>query len=344
VHFSGAHFREALNTAEKFKGVAGHAADHRDSLIGDRLAGLTLHFLGEQAEARRHLENMIFRLGDSFATTHIIRFGYDQRSTANNTLAEILWLQGLPDQAMRIVRENVDYIKSIQHELSLCNALNGACPVAILTGDLALAQQWVAMLLDHSLKHSLPLWHATGRCFDGLLRIKQGSIIGGINMLRGGLDELTGTRFAVRRLVFLGELAAACAQVGDTANAHAAIDDALDRCRRTEELWYQPELLRIKGEILLREGVGSVEVAETNLLRSLDLASEQKTLSWELRSTTSLAQLRLSQSRLAEAHQILSSAYSKFTEGFGTVDLQRAKQLLGEIGHSIRVHNGRQSP
>jgi predicted ATPase/DNA-binding winged helix-turn-helix (wHTH) protein len=335
VRFSGAHFRAALTIAKKFKEVAAGAADRNDSLIGDRMIGFALHFLGEQTEARHHIENMIHNFGASVGPVHIIRFGYDQRSTAHNTLAEIFWLTGHPDQAMRITRENVQYIQSVHHELSLCNGLHGACPIALLTGDLSTAQQWVTMLLDHSTEHALPLWNAAGRCFEGVLLIRQGNTIAGINMLRAGLDELLETRFVVRYLTFLGELAAAYAHLGEIARAHAAIDDALERCRTYEEFWYRPELLRIKGEILLRDGaVNSPETAERHFRQSIDLARQHKALSWELRTAISLARLWRGQGRLADARQEVSSVYTKFTEGFGTTDLQSAKRFLDEMRQS----------
>ena len=93
------------------------------------MIGYALHFLGEFAEARTHIENMLSRYVASSHRLHIIRFGYDQRVLAYHILAEILWLQGLPDQAVQVAGRNVDYAQSIDHELSLCNALGQcACP------------------------------------------------------------------------------------------------------------------------------------------------------------------------------------------------------------------------
>jgi predicted ATPase len=299
------------------------------------MIGFTLHLLGQQADARRHIEAMLHRYVTSVHRLHIIRLGYDQQVLAHNTLASILWLQGFPDQAVRIVERNVEYARSLDHELSLCNALGQcACWIALLVGDLAAAERYVAMLLDHSAKYALPAWHASGRCFDGILRIKQGNVADGLNVLRTGLDELSKTRFETRYLPFLAQLAEASSRVGEIASGRAAIEQALERCHRDEELWYLPELLRIKGEILLREGGSdAIAAAETQFLQSLDWARRQEVLSWELRAATSLARSWRSQGRPGDAREQLASVYGRFTEGFATADLRAAKQLLDELAH-----------
>jgi predicted ATPase/DNA-binding winged helix-turn-helix (wHTH) protein len=332
VRLSEGNLREAFNLARRFKDVAPRTADPKDLVVGDRMIGFALHLLGDQVEARRHMENVLRHVGPT-DRAHIIRFGYDQRVMADNTLAVILWLQGLPDQAMQIAERNIDYAQALNHQLSLCNALSQcAGPVALLVGDTAAAERYVAMLLDRSDRHALRLWHASGRCLDGVLRIRQGDAVAGLTTLRGGLDDLPATSFVTCYLFFLAELAEALCQAGEIANGRAAIDAALDRCQRNEELWYLPELQRIKGEVLLREMASDANAsAETEFLRSLDLARRQQVLSWELRTTTSLARLWRKMGRRSDARDQLASVYGRFTEGFGTADLRAAKQILDEL-------------
>jgi len=112
----------------------------------------------------------------------------------------------------------------------------------------------------------------------------------------------------------------------------ATIDQALERCRRNEELWYLPELLRIKGEIALREGAADANTAaEAQFRQALDWAQRQDVLAWQLRSATSLARLWRRQDRLADARDHLAAIYGRFTEGFATADLCTAKRLLDEL-------------
>jgi predicted ATPase len=235
---------------------------------------------------------------------------------------------------MRRFARTFDYARTLDHELSLCNALaQSACPVALLVGDLATAERYVAMLLDHSMRHALPLWHTAGRCFEAVLRIRQGEIATGLTALRADRAQISEARFETRYLPLLAVLAATFCKAGDMVSGRETIDEALERCRRNEELWYLPELLRINGEILLQEGASEApEGAEAQFLQSLDLARRQEVLSWELRAATSLARLWHSQDRLDDGRAQLASVYGRFTEGFGTADLRSAKQLLDDLG------------
>jgi predicted ATPase len=96
--------------------------------------------------------------------------------------------------------------------------------------------------------------------------------------------------------------------------------------------WYVPELLRIKGEVLLRQaGDGSAAAAEDCFNQAREMAREQGALFWELRVALSLARLLRGQGRSADAMGILQPVYDRFTEGFGTADLQAGKMLLDEL-------------
>jgi predicted ATPase len=91
-----------------------------------------------------------------------------------------------------------------------------------------------------------------------------------------------------------------------------------------------PELHRIKGELLLRAEASALAAAEC-FERAIGIARAQNALFWELRGALSLSRLRLSQNRRDEAKQILIPVYDRFTEGFDTADLKRAKELLEEL-------------
>jgi predicted ATPase len=102
---------------------------------------------------------------------------------------------------------------------------------------------------------------------------------------------------------------------------------------QSEVGWLTPELLRLKGELLLLQSPPAVAERPEELFRqALDGARRQQTLSWELRAVTSLARLLRDQGRSADALTCLRPVYDRFTEGFGTADLIKAKQLLGELG------------
>jgi predicted ATPase len=297
------------------------------------MIGYTLHLMGDQTRARQHIERMLSRYEVPVIGAHIIRYVFDQRATAQCFLARILWLQGFPDQAVRLVKGIVDGAEAGNDVLSLCQVLvQAACPVAFFVGDLAAARRYVTLLLEHSERQALVFWQAYGRCFQGLLSIKGGDLIGGLAMLGAALERLRDIQFGVYYGVFLGEFADALGRVGRAKEGLAAIDEALARAERNDELWYLAELLRIKGELLLRQGgPDGPRDAEAFFLKSLDWARRQQTLAWELRTSMSLGNLRQIQNRPDDARNLVRSSYARFKEGFETADLQVARQLLEKL-------------
>ena len=101
---------------------------------------------------------------------------------------------------------------------------------------------------------------------------------------------------------------------------------------KDDQQWYVPELLRIKGEVLLRQSSDqAVPEAEACLDQAAEMAREQGALFWELRIALSLARMRMTQGLAVEARQIVAPVYDRFTEGFAAPDLRAAKALLDEL-------------
>jgi predicted ATPase len=326
-------YRIALAFAKRFRDLAANQPDPADLLIGERMIGTVLHFLGNQTNARRHIERMLADYVAPAHRSHIIRFQYDQRVAGRADLALILWLQGFPDQAMHAAQSTVDDARVIDHALSLCYALaQAACPVALSIGDLVAAERWMAMLLDYSSRHALKVWRVRGRCFNGALLIKRGDAGTGLRLLRIGIDELRATGFASRFTAFLSVLAEGFAGAGQRADALATVDEALARSERNEEHWCIAELLRIKGElVLLQKAPDAATAAGGHFRQALGWARRQGALSWELRAATSLARMWRDQGRTKEARQLLAPVYDRFTEGFETADLKIAKSYLDQL-------------
>jgi predicted ATPase len=212
----------------------------------------------------------------------------------------------------------------------LCNALaQGACPIALLVGDFAMAERYTALLRSHLGKNTLGVWRAYADCFDGERLIRCGDLDTGLSLLRPAVDELWRARFVQVHTAFVVALALGLVQAGRAADARIAIDKALERCARTGESWALAELHRARGKMLLGgKASGANQNAEMVFLQALNIAREQKVLSWELRTATSLARLWCDQGRSAEATALLQPVYDRFTEGFDTADLKAAKALL----------------
>jgi hypothetical protein len=295
------------------------------------------HFLGDQISARRHLEQVLTHYTpsdhgrDVVRFQDIIRFGTDLRVSARVFLARVLWLQGFADQAVRTAETSIEEAQATGHAMSLCYALAlAACPIALWVGNLAAAARYTGLLIDHSRKHSLPLWSDLCTRLRRVVVLKGGDSEAGLRLLPAGLDEIAEPNFNF--LIFLSELAEALAHAGRAAEGLAVLEAWI---AQSDAGCYTPELRRLKGELSLLQGTpAAAETAEDLFRQALDEARRQKSLSWELRAATSLARLLRHHGRHADAIVCLQPIYSRFTEGFDTADLIAAKHLLNELDDS----------
>ena len=333
-HISNGDCQAALTLAQRYHALPPNQIDSADLLIGERMLGTSLYYRGDLSDARRHLEHMLSHCTTPIRRSHMIRFQFDLPVAARGTLARVLWLQGFPDQAIRMAKDNVEDASAIDHvvSVSLYWALDGACMVGLAVGDQETADRSLAMLLEHSAKHALGFWQALSHSYQGQLMIERGDVVAGIQCLRTGLDELREARYVLRSPGLLGALAEGMAGAGQVAQALVTIGEALAQSESSDECWSIAELLRIRGELLLLEGAPEASAAaEGCFQQALEWARRQGALSWELRCATSLARLWRDQARGKPAHELLAAVFDRFTEGFATSDLKAAKALINEL-------------
>jgi predicted ATPase/DNA-binding winged helix-turn-helix (wHTH) protein len=310
---TAADYLSALGFAEAFCLFARSSSDEGAMVAGDRMMALAHHFLGDQVSARHHAERALTWPARPVAPLSDSHFQIEHRIAVRAELARVLWIQGFPDQAVRAGRDSLERAQSSGHSLSLCYALINVCGVLLRTGDLPEATRLIAMLLDHSSRHSLAYWHFWGRCLELALARKNGNTAAGQSMLRDPLcSPLHQESLA-------------------TLNEGLATPEAIVRAESGLAGWCAAELLRVKAETLLGERRANAAAAEKLLRRSLDIAVRQGALSWELRTATSLARLWHVQRRTPQAQRLLASVYARFTEGFESTDLVKARSLLDEM-------------
>jgi predicted ATPase/DNA-binding winged helix-turn-helix (wHTH) protein len=330
--FNNGEFLKALEFALRFTKAAEGSADPTDLMLADRLLAVSLHLLGDQNAARRHIDRVDASL-DRLADKPRI-FPLDLRISTHYFRARILWLQGLADQAMRLVEHNIEEGRANGHALTFCSVLGqGACPIAFLAGDLDAAERYGEALFEHTERHAIRLWRLWAGCFKGMVMAKRGDIDAGLALLRSEIDRAGDARLLPRFLLPLGEFAACLGEANEIEKGLAAVEETLGRCKARHEQWYVPELLRIKGELMLKDTQGqSVSSAERCFSEALKLAGRQGALFWELRSALSLARLRVGQNRKTDARRILAPVYEAFAKGRQIADVREARALLDGLG------------
>jgi hypothetical protein len=132
-------------------------------------------------------------------------------------------------------------------------------------------------------------------------------------------------------LAFLKLQASACLETQHFAQALESIDEALVLSQETQIVYERPELMRLKGEILLALSPGAPEKAREHFLQAAECAAAFEEKMWQLRAETSLARLWAQAGRQKEARDRLRAVYNWFTEGFDAADLIQAHNLLQAI-------------
>jgi predicted ATPase/DNA-binding winged helix-turn-helix (wHTH) protein len=322
--------RTALALARRAETVAISVADPVATETVDRMVGISLHLAGEHG-ARERLERLLEKAPPASRRSYIRRFGFDQRVIARYTLAHILWIHGFPDRAVHVGRESIEEARQLQHPVTLCGALAwGGSALSLRVGDLEGARQSAAELVDCAAKRSLADYRAFGAAVQAILSLKTESSLPLVEEVRSALEHWRASKWHI--YLTMSDFAEVVARAGHAEEVSAIVDETLERAERTQELWAIPEALRLKGELLLLQDPSKSGLAEQYFERSLDRARAQGAPSWELRTAISIARLEQMQGRTAEARDVLKLAYGRFTEGFDTADLKRAKQLLDELG------------
>ena len=333
LNATGGECHTAQSVTDRLSLVAQRIGEPAAALIARRLQGFVLQQMGEHDPAQQCFEHVLQHYVAP-TDSRLTAWGqFDQRVLTRAMLARGLWLQGYGEQAMRQAQLCLEEAQATKFQLSIGEALRVAlCDIALMTGDLVTAEHAVTMLIDVATSRNAPFWGISGRCLRGKLLVMRGEFAAGVAMLRAELDICERTGWPIWYPEFMGALAEGLAGLGRIPEARVALNQALASADRGGERYYYPELLRLKGELLLRDvSSPSVTAAEECFRVALDLARRQGALFWELRVALSLARLRVTQNRQGDVKAVLAPVYARFTEGFASADLHAARELIDTV-------------
>jgi predicted ATPase/DNA-binding winged helix-turn-helix (wHTH) protein len=325
-------YSRAQTTLKRLREVAYEIGDPALAAVADRRLGTRLLTSGRLREARQCLESVL--QSPAPPEDHRLEFWnyLDARAMARALLARGLCLQGFAEMAHNEAKASLEELQFRDHPLSLCRVLNfGMCRVATMTGDYEAADHAIARSIEVATRLNAPFWQTVGRFLEGKLLVERREFVKALALLSDAFDTCRRTGWRVSYPEFRGAFAQALAGVGRPDEALVAVDEALLSAAESDDgqQWYVPELLRIKGDVLLDQGAGhSAPTAEECFQRGAEMARQQGALFWELRVALSGTELRVRQGRQDEARQILIDVYDRFTEGFNTADMLSAKALL----------------
>jgi tetratricopeptide (TPR) repeat protein len=298
--------------------------------IANAIGASTCCFLGRYKEALMHARIALSHPVHSSQLNAGMYGGFTQSVSVRNVFSRSLWMLGYADQAIESARQGLDEATD-QGPVTIPYALAWNVFVYLQTGDWLTAKKLIDRLTNYARKDDLSIINLQAVGWQGVLAILRGDPSLGIELLQTALAALRAFGYELHRCVFSARLAQGFAKAGDTKIARTTICEAVTWAEGRGRSADLPELLRIKAEILIAASPAHTSEAEGCLAGSLELARQQSALSLELRTGMSLARLWAENGRIDEALELLAPIHSRFTEGFDTLDLVAAANLLDEL-------------
>lgn len=290
------------------------------------LTGAHLH-LGQLGDASAGFEQMIA----SHDLTQIQRIeeeqGWNYAVHARAWHAHALWLLGYPQAALSRGFQAVQLAHDLAQPFNQAVALAYLAMLQQFCADETTARECAEQALAGTTEYKAPYYRAWSAILASYALACERPDTANIVRLHEAIAEFKATGARIRLPYYLGLLAQAYGRAGQPERGLAAVDAGMAEADMHSERWWDAELQRLRGELLTASGAGA-HAAEAAYLRAIEIARSQQARALELRAATSLARLWHAQGRSADAQRLLSGAYSWFTEGFETPDLQVAQALL----------------
>ena len=318
-------YPDALALAEQMAALAAPLPDPGARAIADWMGGITHHHVGRLATARPLLEQSLAADTLEARQAMMIQFGYDRRIPTLGVLSNLHWLEGRPDEAVRLGGAALAEARESAYPVPLCEALTWQALNLHLRGDdpgqvEALADETMA----HARPHFIESYVGLGMALKGLNAAAQGDA-DGASLVAQGLELLAKSRYEVFHPLFLTELARVRAEAGAPPGAEQMADLlALDG--RGSEQWSSAEVKRNLGEVLLHRGEPG-RAAEL-FAAAAACAERQGAVGWALRAALSLARSATDPRARRAARERLAGVAQRLTGGEGTADLRAATRLL----------------
>ena len=328
---SGQH-ANAETTAEEILHQA-NAKDPTTLVAGNAAVGICNFHMAKISDARRHFDSAltIYDAADDAEGKRLAYdYGVDLGAAGCAYAAWCYWLQGYPDQALRLGDEALAKGERIEHGYSRARGLYWNSAFHSLRHEWPIAEEHAAAAIALADERGLTMIVAVGRIMRGAARAMINPRGEAIAEIREALTayRATGARLqSTQHLILLAEALSACGQYKE---ALSALDETEALVNETGERYLEAEIYRLRGKLLLAEG-GDRAGAERYYLRGLELAQAEGAHSLELRASADLARLWAESGERSRARELFVPTYNWFTEGFDTVDLKEAKVLLDEL-------------
>jgi class 3 adenylate cyclase/predicted ATPase len=323
-------FEQARDLAQDLLARASRQAESTPVLMGHRALGTSLFLLGELAAARDHLQTAVDLYDVKCHGPLRLIFSQDYKSTAQAYLALTCVLLGDVHAGLAHGRDAVAHAEDLQHPHSVCYVLPFLAGAHIFCGEAQAAYPLAERTVALATEFNFPLWLGGGRMLRGWARLDLGDVERGLDEIYQSIAalEATGAFTWVEFARYL--LSEALAKAGQTQEALDLIDTSLDRVRGTGGRWYEAELHRLRGDVLLSSGV-SVGDVDACYRTAIEISARQGAKLWQLRASNALASLWSAHGKIAAARSLLAPLCADFKGVPDNAYVRRAQALMNEL-------------
>ncbi len=330
-HFYRAEFETAHELGEEFLDLAQRQPEAAPLVVAHRLLGTIDCYRGDLTAANHHLEQARSLYDPEQHSDLIHQYAQDPGLLCYIFLAMALWLQGYPDQALTQVDEMLALARELKHPLSLAVGLFGAALIHQYRREADTVLERIEEVMAICRMQGFSFLSVAVTAIRGWALAMRGQAEAEIAQMHQGIAAALATGAQISRPYQLARLAEAHGHIGMGSEGRRLLAEALVAVDQTQGHFWEAELYRLKGELLLTDAARHQMKAEACFDQALDIARRQQAKSLELRAAMSLSLLWRQQNKSEEARCLLSEIYGWFTEGFDTKDLQEAKALLAEL-------------
>ena len=304
--------------------------------VAHRAYGVTQWFIGNYSEAHAHLEQAVAIFYPERDRDLAFRFGQDVGVSATVYLAIALWPLGQVDRAREIADATAARIAKLSHLATSTYGLMHCAMFEIIGRKVDRAAPLARTLSSVAREHGIALWVAFGAFLEAWVELRSGVPDIGLTNLRRAAALLQRDNVGAFQPLVRTALAEAEARNSETATALATLDHALEDFERSGQRWFDAELHRMRGEILLEQNPADPAVEEA-FLAAIAVAGNQKARSFELRAALALAKLYRTTGRDADAHAVLSPALEGFSPTPEFPEIAEALKVLATLEASARL-------
>jgi len=332
VHLMRAEHEKALELAEQLLRLAQETRDPAHLLLAHHCMGVSSYWRGEFGPTREHLEEVIRRYDPQEYRAHEhLWVSHDPGVSALGYLGRALLSLGYPDQAMAKSREALVLAHELSHPFSEGSALVGVTRTHSVRGEFQASLEAAEAMIAVGREHGFPYWMGVGAFMKTMALAKQGHLVEGIAGMSAAGKALRASGAVMGSGAMFTNLIEAHRDAGQLEAGLAVAAEMFEFLAKTREREIEPEMHRVRAELLVLRAPADEAEAEAGFRKALDVARDQGAKLLELRAAMPLARLWQRQGRGREARQLLAPVYEWFTEGFDTQDLKAAKALLEEL-------------